>query len=184
MSDLDFIKDKELRKTLDDSIEYIYALFEQSKDGGQKKSYQEETYRVIILYVVSAIEAVLLYFYKARGEKIEYPEYKFVCTLPPEYTHAAKPKSPMVIAVQEQVEKREQQVGIHELVAFFKSKKLILDKTAKDILDMNDVRNTFHFNKQRAQACDLQRVEKALQLLVHTLKNAPKALEKKLPQQH
>lgn len=70
MRDLDFIKDKELRKTLEDSIEYIYALFEQSKDSKQKKSYQEETYRVIILYVVSAIEAILLYFYKARGRKL------------------------------------------------------------------------------------------------------------------
>jgi len=38
------------------------------------------------------------------------------------------------------------------------------------------VRNTFHFNKPRAQICDLKRVEKALQLLVHTIGNAPKAL--------
>ncbi len=81
MAGLDFIKDTALRKTLEDSIEYIYALFEQSKIAGQKKLYQEETHRVIILYVVSAIEAVLLYFYKVRGEKIEYTEYKFVQTL-------------------------------------------------------------------------------------------------------
>ncbi|MEK7101685.1 MAG: hypothetical protein AAB882_00835 [Patescibacteria group bacterium] len=179
MRDLDFIKDKELRKTLEDSIEYIYALFEQSKDSKQKKSYQEETYRVIILYVVSAIEAILLYFYKARGEKIEYPEYKFVCPLPPEYAHGEKFHSPVVVAVQELVEKQEHQLGIHELVAFFRRKNLILEKTAKKILDMNDVRNTFHFNKQRARACDLGRVEKALQLLIHTIKNAPKALERK-----
>ncbi|KKQ26812.1 MAG: hypothetical protein US41_C0032G0013 [Parcubacteria group bacterium GW2011_GWB1_37_13] len=33
MSDLDFIKDKELRSTLENSIEYIYALFEESKNG-------------------------------------------------------------------------------------------------------------------------------------------------------
>ena len=54
MSDLDFIKDKELRSTLENSIEYIYALFEESKNGEQKQLYKEETYRVIILYVISA----------------------------------------------------------------------------------------------------------------------------------
>jgi hypothetical protein len=179
MGELDFIKDKELRKTLEDSIEYIYALFKQSKDDKQKKLYQEETYRVIILYVVSAIEAVLLYFYKVRGEKIEYLEYKFVHTLPPQYRHIDRAGLPVVIAVQEKSEKHEHQLGIHELITFFRGKKLIQEKTAKDILDMNDVRNTFHFNKLRAHVCDLRRVEKALQLLAHTIENAPKALEVK-----
>jgi len=179
MGDLDFIKDKDLRRTLEDSIEYIYALFEQSKEDAQKKLYQEETYRVIILYVVSAIEAMLLYFYKIRGEKIEYPEYKFVQTLPPQYGHIDKIGLPVVIAVQEKIEKREHQLGIHELITFFRGRKLIQEKTAEDILDMNDVRNTFHFNKPRARVCDLKRVEKALQLLVHTIENAPKALEVK-----
>lgn len=179
MGDLGFIKDRELRKTLEDSIEYIYALFEQSKKDEQKTLYQEETYRVIILYVVSAIEAVLLYFYKVRGEKIEYSEYKFVQTLPMQYGHLDKVGLPVVIAVQEKVEKREHQIGLHELITFFSGKKLIQERTSKDILDMNDVRNTFHFNKPRAQVCDLKRVEKALQLLVHTIENAPKALEVK-----
>ncbi len=179
MRDLDFIKDKELRKTLEDAIEYIYALFDQSKKYEQNQLYLEETYRVIILYTLSAIEAILLYFYKARGEKLEHPEYKFVCPLPPEYAHSSKPSFAVVVAVQEMVEKQEHQLGIGELVAFFKKRNLILEKTAKSILDMNDVRNTFHFNKHRAQTCDLDRVEKALQLLVHTIKNAPKTLETK-----
>ena len=43
MSDLDFIKDKELRSTLENSIEYIYALFEESKNREQKQLYKEET---------------------------------------------------------------------------------------------------------------------------------------------
>jgi hypothetical protein len=178
MSDLDFIKDKELQKTLEDSIEYIYALFEQSKDDKQKALYREETYRVIILYVVSAIEAVLLYFYKERGEKIEYLEYKFVQTLPAEYAHRAKVGLPVVVGVQEKVEKQEYQIGLHDLVMFFKSKKLIQEKTANDILGLNDVRNTFHFAKPRAKNCDLKRVESALRLLVHTLERAPGVLKK------
>ena len=179
MADIDFIKDKELQKTLEGSIEYIYALFEQSKDDNQNELYREETHRVIILYVISAIEAVLLYFYKERGEKIEYLEYKFVQILPPEYKHSGKTGSSVAVAVQEKLEKKEYQIGLHDLVIFFKSKKLIQEKTATDILELNDVRNTFHFSKHRVQKCDLKRVEVALQLLVRTLEKAPGVLQKK-----
>ncbi len=176
MSDLDFIKDKSLHKTLEDSIEFIYALLEKSKDDGQKKLYQEETYRIIILYVVSVIEAVLLYFYKIRGEKIEYAEYKFVQTLPPEYIHIKKNSCRTIIAVQEMHEKQEHQIGLHDLVNFFKDKKLIEEKIANDILELNDMRNTFHFSKPRAKSCDLEGVEEALQILVYVLEHIPKKL--------
>ncbi len=179
MKELDFIKDEDLRKTLEDSIDFIYNFHEQSKGDEHNKLYQEEVYRIIILYVVSVIEAVLLYFYKIRGEKIEHSEYKFVHMLPPEFGHMNKAKLPLVIAVQVKVEKQDYDIGLHGLVIFFKAKKLIQDKTADDILELNDVRNTFHLNKPRAKKCDLERVEAALNLLVHTIENAPKALEKK-----
>lgn len=177
MSDLDFIEDITLRKTLDNSIEYIYALFEQSKNKGENKLYQEETNRVIILYVVSAIEAVLLYFYKVRGEKITYPEYRFVESLPEGYIHKDKAESPVVVAVQETMEKKEHQIRLNDLATFFKEKKLIQEKTVDEILGLNALRNTFHFNKPRTDfVCDLNRVESALQMLVRTLQKAPKAL--------
>lgn len=179
MKDLDFIKDEELHKTIEDSIEYIYVLFEQSKNNAQKELYLEETRRVIILYVVSVIEAILLYFYKARGEKIEYPEYKFIHTLPLEYEHHKKAGLPVIIAVQEKVEKQEHQIGLHDLVVFLGDKKLMQDKTADAILELNDVRNTFHLNKPRAKNCDVKRVESALQLLVHTIEKAPGVLQNK-----
>ena len=177
MSDLDFIEDANLRKTLESSIEYVYALFEQSKDKEQTELYKEETNRVMILYVVSAIEAVLLYFYKVRGEKITYSEYKFVQNMPEQYLYKDKEGSPVVVAVQETVEKKEHQIGLHELATFFKEKKLIQEKTVSEIFELNALRNTFHFNKPRADVtCDLVRVESAFQLLVRTLQNAPKAL--------
>lgn len=178
MYDFDFISDLDLRKTLKDSIGYIYALVEQAEKE-QKELYKEETYRVIILYIVSAIEAVLLYFYKERGEKIVYTEYKCVQTLPAGYSNSQKPSLPIVIAVQETIEKKEHQIGLHDLVIFFKTKKLIQEKTADEILAINDVRNTFHFSKPRAKKCDRNSVESALQLLVYTLERAPRALKKK-----
>ncbi len=176
MNDFDFIKDKELRTTLENSIEYIYALFEESKKGEQKQLYKEETHRVIILYVISAIEAVLLYFYKERGEKIEYIEYKFVEALSNDYNHKKKGGLPVVVAVQEKVERKEHQIGLYDLVVLFRDKKRIKDKTAKDILELNDIRNTFHFSKPRMKNCDLKDVESALNLLVYVLQGAPRAL--------
>ncbi|MBU3979355.1 hypothetical protein KKE68_06700 [Patescibacteria group bacterium] len=180
MNDLDFVKDDELRKTIEDSIEYIYALYEQSKDSGQKELFREETCRVIVLYIVSAIEAILLYFYKERREKIKSTEYKFIETLPSDFEHSGKPGLPVVVAVQEKVEKAEHQIGLHDLVMFFKNKNLIQEKTVEDILELNDVRNTFHFSKSRVKKCDSNRVEAALQLLLYTLERAPGALRKKV----
>lgn len=177
MQDLDFIKDTKLRKTLEDSIEYIYTLFEQSKENQQNQLYKEETYRVIILYVISAIEAVLLYFYKERGEKIESIEYKYVQTLPESYVNNNKKGLPVVVAVQVKIEKEEHQIGLHDLITFFKNKNLIQEKTADNILELNDVRNTFHFSKPRVKNCDIERVESALKLLVHTIQRAPIALK-------
>ena len=177
MSDLGFIKDEDLRKTLEDAIEFIYVLFKKAQDDAQEEMYQVETYRIIILYVVSAIEAILLYFYKNRGDKIESLEYKCVQALSLEFTHTQKVGLPVVIAVQEKTEVKEYDLGLHKLVNLFKEKKLIREQTAKDILDLNDVRNTFHFSKPRTKKCDVKRVENALKLLLHTIENAPKALK-------
>lgn len=179
MNDFNFIKDEELRKRIEDSIEYSYALLEQSKSKDQSELYREETRRVIVLYVVSAIEAILLYFYKVRGEKIDYLEYKFVQTLSSEYEYSGKVGVPVVVAVQEKLEKQEHQLGLHDLVVFFRTKKLIQDKTAEDILELNDVRNTLHFSKPRDKNCDVKRVEMAFQLLVHTIERAPGVLQNK-----
>ena len=173
MDELTFIEDSSLRKTLENSIEYIYALYERSKETEQSSVFQEETCRVIILYVVSAIEAVLLYFYKVRGEKIEYPEYRFVHNLPKEFQYLGK-AGRVVVAVQEKVQKRDHQIGLHDLVTFFKDGQLIQAETAADILQLNDVRNTFHLSKPRGEACNVERVEFALKILIRTLERAPR----------
>lgn len=179
MSDLDFIQDLELRKTMTDSIEFIYALLAQSKDNGQKDLYKEETYRVIILYVVSAIEAVLLYIYKTRGEKIPYLDYKHIQILPKEFEHKDKIGSPVIVAIQEKTDRQDFQLGPRELVNFFKDKKIIEETIATEILELNDTRNTLHFSKPRTKKCDLTQVESALKMLVYVIDRAPKALQKK-----
>ncbi len=178
MIELDFIKDLDLKRTLENSLDFVYSFRERFEDFPENKFHQEENHRIVILYVVSAIEALLLYFYKDRGEKTVNTDYKFIHTLPNEFIHCKKSFSPVVIAVQEKTEKLDRNITLRDLVSFFKDKKLIQEVTANKILELNDVRNTFHFSKPRAKNCDLARVESALNLLVYTLERAPKALMK------
>lgn len=179
MTDLDFIINLNLRKTIEDSIEYLYILFSKSKNEQENDLFREETYRVIILYVVSIIEAVLLYIYNNRGDEITKLEYKFVTTLPNEYEHNKEKDFPVVISVQKKVKKQEHDIGLFELVNFFKDKKLMLEKTADKIIEINDIRNTFHFNKSRSSVnCDIEHVESAVGLLVYVIEKAPKSLKK------
>ncbi len=181
MNELDFISETTLRKRIEDSIEYIYVIFEDAKKKTQNPLFQEETYRVIILYVVSIIEVILLYLYKARKDELTLLEYKYVVSLPEKYRYRDKDKAPLVIAVQETVVRADHQIGIFELVNFYKEKKLIKKETAEAILDLNSLRNTFHLGKPREElVCDLKRVELALNLLVHTIQNAPKTLKIKV----
>jgi hypothetical protein len=49
---LTFINSTSLRKTIEDSIEYINIIFNLAKNN-KSKIYKEETYRVIILYVIA-----------------------------------------------------------------------------------------------------------------------------------
>lgn len=172
----EFISDEKLRSRLEDATGFIYALYEQSNAEGQSDLYKEEANRVIVLYVVSTIEALLLYYFQQRGEKVEYVEYKHVHPLPEGYGFVAQAGHPAVIAVQKKVEKREHQLGLHDLVRHFKDAGKIRNETAQDILKLNEMRNTFHFSKPRTDTCDVRHVERALKLLVYTIKHAPRAL--------
>jgi len=181
MNNLEFIQDIALRKNIEDAIEYLYLLFDESqKRTSGNELFQEESYRVVILYVVAIIEAILLYLYKTHGEELTITEYKYIQTLPVEYTHSAETQSRVVVAVPKKMKRPEHQVGLFELIGFFKSKKLIQEKTADSILNLNNIRNTLHLSKPRAEVrCDLNQVESAFKLLVHTIEKAPKSLIKK-----
>ena len=87
MIELDFIKDLDLKRTLENSLDFVYSFRERFEDFPENKFHQEENHRIVILYVVSAIEALLMYFYKDRGEKTVNTDYKFIHTLPNEFIH-------------------------------------------------------------------------------------------------
>ncbi len=175
-SELDFIKDKELKRTVEDSIQYLSLIFDNAEKSNSNL-YKEETYRVIILYVISIIEAILLYVLKKRDQKITHIQYKYVSSVEGSFMHSKLPESPVVIAVQKEVVKDERKIGLVDLVTFMEKKKLMSPDSALKILNINDIRNTFHFTKPRDKiTCEIKTVENALELLVNIIKRAPKVI--------
>lgn len=175
-TELDFVEDKELKRTIEDSIQYIYLIFEQAKDS-KSYLYKEETYRVIVLYVISIVEVILLYVLRKRGDEIKNIQYKYVQTLPKEFKHTNSNDSLLVIAVQKEETKDERTIGLSTLVTYMEKQGLVSNTFAIKILDMNDIRNTFHFTKPRAKiTCKIETVENALDLLVETIKKTPKVI--------
>lgn len=174
--DLNFISDRSLQKTIESAIEYIVSLLTLTEEDGRNSLFIEETYRVIILYVASIIEAIFLHCFKEKGHSILYTEYKHVKKLPGAF-HYLNDNGSVIIAVENSVPKLEHQLGLHELVRFFKERKSIKPETALKILEINDIRNTVHLSKTRTKACDIDRVEFAFKILVHIIKNSPKLLK-------
>lgn len=178
MNELEFIADTELRSRIKDAIEYIYALYERVKKEETNAMFQEETYRVIILYIVSILEAILLYVYKNNKDHVIREEYRYIQALPGEYKHSAKQDCPVVIAVRVPIPK-EDRLGMDELVDFFVEKKILKLETANRMSELNNLRNTFHFSKKRdGSKCDVDQVERALELLVYTIEHVPYALKR------
>ena len=174
--ELSFIKDKELKRIIEDSIQYISLIFDNTKKSSNNL-YKEETYRVIILYVISIIEAILLYILKRRREKITYVQYKFANPVQESFRHTELPYSTVVIAVQKEEVRDERKIGLTDLVAFMEKRHAIDETFATKILDANNIRNTFHFTKPRDKiTCEIETVENALELLVDTIHKAPKAI--------
>jgi len=176
---LTFIKNKALKKTIEDSIEYMNIIFANAKENSTTV-YKEETYRVIILYVVAVIEAVLLYVLKERGEEIISITYKDPRIISEKLKHEDFPKGKLIAAIQCKEKKKAQQIGVQDLIKFMQKKKLMASDTAEGVLDINNIRNTFHLNKDRVDIqLEVKKVEKAFSLLHKIIKGAPKAISKK-----
>jgi hypothetical protein len=107
-------------------------------------------------------------------------EYKYVVNLPKAYGYQGEDGSNIVAAVQKKVVKPDRQIGLVELVSFFKNSGDMKYDTVDEILKINDIRNTFHFNKARDRIpCTIEQVEKALGLFVYIIEKAPRRLVNK-----
>jgi hypothetical protein len=169
---LDFVSDPILRQRIDDAVAYIYTLYEESKNEHRNDSYRTETYRVIILYIVSIIEAILHYIRELRGDEIVKIEYKDKITISEEY-RSRRTAGPVIMAVECKVAKTESEVSLRELIQALTGTVLTSD-TAAQIADLARMRNSVHLRQRNVRECTIKDIEEALGLLVHTINHAPR----------
>ncbi len=177
--ELTFISDPILRQRIEDSIEYIYALYEESKQSDKNKLFQTETYRVIILYTVSVIEAVLFYVYEKRGVFITKTEYKEKRYLPSTYLNT-KVEGKIAILVEKTSEKDEPEISLNELAQFLVEEKVLKAETAEKLIRITKMRNSVHLRKKTTHAYTIGQVDDALEFLLYTLTNAHKSLKNRV----
>lgn len=160
----------DVEKRISDAIWYISALYEDARDNSSRL-YEQETYRVIILYVTSVIEALLFEKYEELEQKITVDEYKEASALPTTFCNPRKGE--IVICRRLTVQKTEQNIGLYELLDFLIDK-VITRKTAVRIKKINSLRNSFHFRKPGNSTCKIADVDESLQLLEMVVENCRK----------
>lgn len=87
-------------------------------------------------------------------------------------------KGKVILAVESESEKLEIEIGFHELIKFLEKVNVLTPLTAQHIRDINSLRNTFHFRKERIRPCGVADVESALALLAYTLEHTPRFIKK------
>ncbi len=174
--ELAFITDALLRQRIEDSIEYIYTLYEESKQSDKNKLYSTETYRVIILYTVSIIEAVLFHIYEKRRvilTKVEYKEKEYIRDT---YLNS-KVKGRIVVAVEKITEKTESEISLKELVQFLVKENVLKVETGERLIDIMKTRNSVHLRQKAGQTCTIKQVDDALEFLLYTITHAHRSLK-------
>jgi len=173
--DLDFIKDTNLRGRVEHSIKYIFVLNEDVRNN-QSRIFVAETNRVIVLYTISIIEALLHEAYDSIPEHITATEYKDVSLLKKDYIHKKYQSEEVVIAVRTLVEKSTRTISFSDLLDFFETR-MLKTATVIRLRKLNDLRNSFHLRKGGVVNCTITHVEEALQLLDLTLTKIPKFIK-------
>ncbi len=172
--DTDFIDDSILRKRVENSLQYILVTYDAARNL-KNIEHRAEAYRVIILYCVSIIEALLFDIYHRSRKNISKFEYKSIIELPSEYINK-KYRGKTILAVREEVAKRELEISFIELLTFLKGD-VMKDDTVDRIKKINQKRNTFHLRKKGSSICKTEDVEEALSLLELCIKNVPRFLK-------
>lgn len=172
-----FIVDNKLRKRVEDSVEYISFLYI-TAENHKSNTYKSETNRVIVLYCVAIMEALMFLIYEKQDKKIQKLEYKESTIIPEKFNHKDYKNGKVVIAVRCGKEKTEPEIGLVELLDFLKDCKILKEETVTRIKDINQQRNTFHLRKNNLPDCSKEDVEEALSLLFLTIEHTPRFIKK------
>lgn len=158
---------------MEDSLNYIFTLYETTKKEDSSNIYTQETYRVLVLYCTSIIEALLFEFYHLQKKDIVRTEYKDSQKLSSVYQNNRQPHGDVVITTRFQREANEAEIGLNELISFLHPTPL-KQQTRDRLLQLNALRNSFHLRKIGSTQCTRANVEEALELLYLVFTNTEK----------
>lgn len=136
----DFISNQKVKSNIINSIDFSSTLWLLSEKIPEKN--REESYRTIILYTASIIEALLLYYFSEK--KLSFEEEKF--------THVARLGSQfqnnlgeVVVAIRKSEERKDP--DFFNCINYLE--KTLGKNLSKSIHKIRDTRNTFHLLKTR-----------------------------------
>lgn len=138
-----FVTPKAFRNNIVESVEFaawLWVLTQKTED-----KYQDEMVRTVILYNISIVEALLLFWAKKHKKKFFEDKYTDKYTLPTALQGTSGKK--LLVAHFSKVEKSDSRIWLHDLIA--EGKQLLGENLHDRVADLQDIRNTFHLSKPR-----------------------------------
>lgn len=166
-----FVTPKTFRTNIVESVEFVAWLWVLAQEIEDK--YQNEMVRIIVLYNMSIVEALLLFWAKRRKKKFFEDKYTDKYTLPTELQGVAGKE--LLIAHFSRVEKNDTRVWFHDLIA--EGKQLLGKDLHGRVTDLQDIRNTFHLSKTR-RALSLKKAESSFDVVLEVVNKIKKDLKK------
>lgn len=166
-----FVTPKTFRKNIVESVEFVVWLWVLAQKTEEK--YQDEMVRTVILYNISIVEALLLFWAKKQKKKFFEDKYTDKHILPIKFQSATDKE--LLVAHFSKVEKSDARVWLHDLIA--EGKQLLGKDLHGRVTDLQDIRNTFHLSKTR-RVLSLQKAESSFDVVLEVVNKIKKDLQK------
>ena len=170
-SAFNFVKPKTFRANIVESVEFVAWLWILAHEIEEK--YQDEMVRIVILYNMSIVEALLLFWAKKHKKKFFEDRYINKYTLPRVFQGVADKE--LLLAHFSKTEKGDTRIWFHELIA--ESKQLLGKALHTRVVDLQDIRNTFHLSKRR-QVLSLKKAESSFDVVYEVVDKIRRDLRK------
>jgi len=166
-----FVTPKAFRTNIVESVEFVAWLWVLAQKIEEK--YRDESVRTVILYNMSIVEALLLFWAKKKKKKFFEDKYTDKHILPTELQGVTNKE--LLVAHFSKMEKDDTRIWFHDLIA---EGKQLLGKDLHDrVVDLQDIRNTFHLSKTR-RALSLKKSEESFDVVLEVVNKIKRDLKK------
>ena len=167
----DFVTPKTFRTNIIESVGFVAYLWVLAQQIEEK--YRDEMARTVILYNISIVEALLLFW--AKKHKIKFLEDKYTEKYVLPKNLQGIPDKELLVAHCCKIEKPDARIWLHDLVS--EGKQLLGSDLHSEIIDLQDIRNTFHLSKTR-RTLSLDRAEDSFDVVLEVVNKIKKDITK------